>query len=119
MSDFITLQSAIDMTTLYRKEKEDILQVKYQNKNILANSETFDKKQIELLLSKPGCEKIRVYYGMDNDLKVHALLVAVDGTGADILPVGDSQKVTTPGDDILENATRCPPDCGAPSPLNP
>jgi len=119
MSDFISLQSAIGMTTLYRKEKENILQATYQNKNILAISETFDKNQIELLLSKPGCEKIRINYGMDGELKIHAILVAVDVDNNDILPFIDHAKVTNSDDDILENGVRCPPMCSPPSPLNP
>lgn len=119
MSNFISLQTAIDMTTLYRKEREEILQTQYQNRDILAKSETFEKDQILKLLAKQGCEKLRVYYGMDGELKVHAILVPVNANNEDILPEKGILLDQTVDEDILDNGMRCPPDCSAPSPLNP
>jgi hypothetical protein len=44
---FISLQTGIDMTTLYRQEKENILATAYKNQNILPISETFDRAAID------------------------------------------------------------------------
>ena len=118
MSAFISLEQAIAMTTLYRNQKETVLAVKYQHQNILANCETFERDNLETLLAKPGCEKIRVYYGMSEDLKVHAILVPVNVKDEDILP-DTSTALGGPGDGILDEAVRCPVDCPPPSPLNP
>ncbi|MEO7983497.1 MAG: hypothetical protein ABI688_05395, partial [Bacteroidota bacterium] len=74
MSQFISLQEGIAMTTLYRKEKETILAAPFKGKNILARCETFDRAEIDTLLAKPDCVRIRVYYGMDETLNVHAIL---------------------------------------------
>ena len=114
MSQFISLQQAIDMTTLYRQQKENILEPAYKNQNIQPRCETFDRATLDTLLAKPDCVSIRIYYGMDASLKVHAILVAVDNKGNDILPASGMG-----GMDIVEDGQRCPVDCPPPSPLNP
>lgn len=119
MSTFISLQKAIDMTTLYRKENEEILQDQYRNKDILVRSETFEKKQIEVLLAKEGCEKLRVYYGMDESLKIHAILVPVNSNNEDMLPAAQKVGDPIPEEGIIDGGVRCPPDCPPPSELNP
>ena len=116
MSQFISLQQAIDMTTLYRAERENILAEAYKEQNILALSETFDRGEIDEILSKSGCEAIRIYYGMDEELRVHAILVPVDENNEDILP--PSNEINVVGDDIVEQSRRCPDDCPPESPLN-
>lgn len=118
MSQFISLQEAVAMTTLYRQEKENILATAYKGQNILARSETFDRAAIDVLLAKSGCAALRVYYGMSEDLKVHAILVPVDEENADILPEL-TVSLTDDDDDIVERGVRCPEDCPPPSPLNP
>jgi hypothetical protein len=116
MSQFISLKQAVDMTTLYRQQKEKIL-ASGLDKNILARCETFDRDIFDALLSKPGCSAIRIYYGMDSTLKVHAVVVAVDGSDKDILP--DTATLNDVGTDIGEESRRCPDDCPPPSELNP
>ena len=117
MSQFISLEQAVAMTTLYRNENEKILAPEFQGQNILCRSETFDREVFDSLLSKPDCKYIRVYYGMDDELKVHAIVVAADSNNRDILP---PKGVGLPGDgDIGENARRCPDDCPQKSDLNP
>lgn len=113
---FITLQQGIDMTKLYRQQKENILS--YKDKNILPLNETFDRAALDTLLQKTGCTAIRIYYGMNEDLSVHAILVAVNENNEDILP--PSQATTTDGadDSLAEQGIRCPPDCPPTSPLN-
>lgn len=117
MSEFISLQEAVDMTTQYRNEKENILIPARQNQNILPLNETFSRAEIDILLAKPDCTGIRVYFGMKTDFKVYAILVAVDSLDRDILPPA-FKSMTVVDDDVLERGTRCPPDCPPPSPLN-
>lgn len=118
MNHFISLQEAIDMTSLYRAERENILKTEYQNQNILAYSEAFEKAAFETLLAKNGCAGLRIYYGMSEDLKVHAVIVAIDAEGNDILPVYAIETASTEGEDILERGNRCPDICPSASVLN-
>ncbi|HMT73938.1 MAG TPA: hypothetical protein PKA77_07715 [Chitinophagaceae bacterium] len=119
MSQFISLEEAVAMTTLYREEKEKILADAFKGQNILCICETFDKDVIEKLLAKPGCAALRIYYGMDESLKVHAIIVAVNEKNEDILPKEAGLKDPDTGDDIAEQSRRCPDDCPPESPLNP
>lgn len=117
MSNFISLEKAIAMTKLYRKEMNEILAQPYQGQNILSICETFEKEDIEKLLAKKGCEKLRIYYGMDENRGVHAILVAVNSSNEDILPSGVTVAEIVE-EDILENAHKCPVMCPPSSPLN-
>ena len=116
-SHFISLQQAIDMTRLYRKEKGNILEPDYRGKNILANCETFNREALDYLLAEKGCAGIRIYYGMDAELKVHAILVGVNELNEDMLPPL-SAKLGEEGDQIAEDSQRCPDECPPDSPLN-
>lgn len=118
MNHFITLQEAIEMTTLYRQEHENILKPAYQNQNVLARSEAFDRAAFETLLAKNGCAGLRIYYGMDAQLKVHAIIVPIDVNGNDILPLQNLTSGEEEGDDIAERGLRCPDICPTDSPLN-
>lgn len=112
----ISLQTAIDMTTLYRANRETILNTSYQGKNVLPLSETFNRGAIDALLATTNCAGIRIYYGMDEDDKVHAILVAVNSSNEDLLP-GNS--LTEDEDPIIvELGQRCPPVCAPQSDLN-
>lgn len=117
MSNFISLQEASQMTALYRKEMNQILADPFKEKNILSICETFDKKNLLSLINKPGCEKIRIYYGMDQNLSVHAILVAVNNNDEDILPSLE-KSTSVEEQDILEQADKCPVFCPPASPLN-
>lgn len=119
MSQFISLAEAIDMTTRYRTEKDSILKEPFIGENILCISETFDKSVVEKILSKPGCHSLRIYYGMQPDLTIHAILVAADADGHDILPTGSANASEEDDESIAEMAMRCPPICPRPSQLNP
>ena len=118
MSEFISLQEAVDMTTQYRNEKENILIPARQGQNILPNCETFSRAQIDMLLAKPDCTGIRIYYGMKPDFKVYTIIVAVDSQNRNILPPSGKSMVQSVDDDIVERGTRCPPDCPPSSPLD-
>ena len=119
MNHFISLQTAIDMTTVYRQNRLAILKTEYQQQDILSLSETFDRAAIDVLLSKSGCTKLRIYYGMDTDMSIHAILVAADAENADILPAANAvESIETEEDDIAERGIRCPEICPEPSVLN-
>jgi len=103
----ISLQQAIDMTTLYRENRPANFPI----------CETFEKDAINTLLAVTGCAFLRIYYGMKADGLVDAIMVAANADGEDILPAAAA---VTGGDAvILEDGYRCPDDCPAPSPLNP
>ncbi len=115
----IPLNEAIDMTTRYRDNKESILQSQYMGKDILPVCESFDPSIFATLTNVTGYAGIRIYYGMDESLKVHAILVAYDASGNDILPNDSGNVSATTGGGVLgEDGTRCPPFCPPPSPLN-
>lgn len=102
----ILLQTAVDMTTLYRANKPVNFPI----------CETFELEAINRLLSSPGCASLRIYYGMKADKQVDAILVAVNEAGEDILP-NPALSATTDAV-ILEDSLRCPDDCPPKSPLN-
>ena len=106
----ISLQQAIDMTTLYRANRPSNFPI----------CETFEVDIINKLLSTEGCRFLRIYYGMKPDLSVDAILVAVNANNEDILPSNDNQAVNTVASEkvIGEDGYRCPPDCPSASKLN-
>jgi len=115
-SHYITLQTAVDMTALYRTNREAMLDPVYQNKDVLPLNETFNRAAIEALLDLPGCAGIRIYGGQDDSDRVHSILVAVNAENEDIL--GSASK-DTEDPVIVEVGQRCPPTCPPESPLNP
>ena len=119
-SHFISLEKAVAMTSRYRNNKEQILATTYQDSDILALNESFDRAAIDTLLATPGCAGMRIYYGMDTALKVHAVMVAVNADNEDILPAGTETASNSAEDDpiIVEEGQRCPPICPGGSPLN-
>ena len=114
LDHFISLSKAIDMTSRYRSEKENIIDPTYRNDGLLLQSETFDREAFEALLNSNGCAGIRAYFGMDTDLKVRVLFVAVNNENEDMLPSGGT------GTDlkIVEAGQSCPVVCPPASPLN-
>jgi len=115
----IPLSIAAEMTARYRQNRNTILEEHYKNQDILPICETFSVDAIEEILAQPGCISLRIYYGMDDKLKVHAILVGADSTGKDILPSTDSKTLTENEEDIImEKGTRCPVDCPPASDLN-
>ena len=120
MSNAITLKQAVDLTTRYRAAKNEMLKAEYVEKNILPACETFEREAIDKLLAHPGCARLRIYLGMNEDQDICTILVGVDAEGKDMLPAIESTGEA--GDDdpvIVEDGIRCPPICPPPSPLNP
>ena len=116
MSHFIPLSEAVEMTKRYRQNRDAVLQTSYQNQNLLPVCETFERSAFDALLSKPDCAFIRIYYGMDADMKIHAIIVAADPNDRDILPLSTASNDEE--DDILDRANRCPDLCPPESALN-
>ena len=115
-ANFISLNTAIDMTSRYRSDKESILALSYQNQNILPNSETFNRNAFDVLLALDACAALRIYYGMDANSKVHAIIVPVNSSNQDILPFSNALSISNPG--IVEEGQRCPDLCPPSSSLN-
>lgn len=113
----IPLATAVEMTARFRNNQNNILKPGYQNANIIPVCETFTRSAVQALLSQSGCEALRIYYGMDENLKIHAILVGVNDNNADILPAQNSLSESSEGV-ILEDGQRCPPSCPPDSPLN-
>jgi hypothetical protein len=111
----ISLNDAATMTTFYRNNKSTILNTSYSS--VLCNSETFNLEDVNTMLAASGAAGMRIYYGMDENYNVHAILVAVDEEGNDILPEENSGLNTDPIV-IIEQGIRCPPTCPDSSPLN-
>lgn len=103
----ISLQTAIDMTMLYRKNHPANFPI----------CETFEKAAVERLLATEGCASLRIYYGMKENERVDAILVAANASGEDILP---ATALAASADDpvILEDGLRCPDYCPPFSSLN-
>ena len=119
-SHFISLDQAIQMTSVCRDNRDNIMAPAYKGKDILPLSETYNRAAFDKLLATPGCEGLRIYYGMDQNLQLHAVVVAVNADNQDLLPSSASATSTPDSDDdvIVEEGQRCPPICPDPSPLN-
>lgn len=107
------------MTTLFRANKETILATGYKNMKILPKAESFPASVVNQVLAQTGCQGLRIYYGMDPTLKVHAILVGYDATDKDILPPTVTLTEADPSGLIVERGVRCPDTCPPPSVLNP
>lgn len=112
-SHVISLDRAKEMTATYRTNRETILLPQNQGQDILPLSETFNRQAFDQLLGTPGCAGIRIYYGMDEQLKVHAVIVAVNESNEDLLPASAAQAADEAIDDpvIIDEGQRCPPIC--------
>lgn len=115
---FISLPKAIEMTTRYRQNKEAVLTPEYAAKGVLSICDTFNKSAVETLLKKTGCAALRLYYGMDENMVIRPILVAVNEKDEDMLPAISTLENGDPGDDIVDDTIKCPPICPPPSPLN-
>jgi hypothetical protein len=118
MNHFISLATAADMTRTFRANREAILEPSYQGLNLLPICETFDRDAFDQLLLQEGCDGVRIYYGMDDGMQVHAVIVGVDAAGADMVSGGAGVSLVAEGDVIIENGGRCPDICPGGSPLN-
>lgn len=118
MNNYISLEQAIAMTTLYRKNKETVLDSKYKGQDLLPISETFDRAAFDSLLGETDCTYVRIYLCMDEDLKLRIIAVGANSKNEDILPAAGQAKLDDGSGVIVEDGNRCPPYCPPPSKLN-
>ncbi|QEC67918.1 hypothetical protein FRZ67_11630 [Panacibacter ginsenosidivorans] len=104
----ISLQQAIDMTTLYRANRPAAFPI----------CETFEKSSVLALLSHVDAAYLRVYYGMKASGEVDAILVVANSENEDILSESDTNEIDSTETLILEDGFRCPQYCPPSSPLN-
>ncbi len=92
MSHQITLKQAIELTTTYQKEKNQILKAEYANTNMLPVSETFHKSAFEELINQPGCVKIKsLFWHGFRIRKCDLVFVGEDKNDEDLLPPANAQ----------------------------
>jgi hypothetical protein len=104
----ISLQQAIEYTTRFR-----------ENPGVdMPYSETFSADSVRALLAQNGSHSFRIYLGRKADNRICSVLVAVNESGHDILPLTSNTRETDDDGIILEDAFQCPPVCPPPSPLN-
>jgi len=122
MNNVISLEQAIAMTTLFREQRDSLINPDILGKNILPDSETFDRTVFDKILSQPGCVGLRIYAGLTPELMRKSIIIGVNEENEDMLPAS----LTTSGEEgdgeddlIAEEGQACPPFCPPPSPLNP
>ncbi|MCW3074284.1 MAG: hypothetical protein JWP69_1353 [Flaviaesturariibacter sp.] len=121
MNHFISLALAEQMTGQYRTSYQTILKPEFEGDGILPLCESFDRAPFDTLLSKPGCTGLRIYYGMDEALKIHAIIVGTNEAGEDMLTTANTSGLSSaaePVEEIIEKGNRCPDICPPESPLN-
>ncbi|MDB5191487.1 MAG: hypothetical protein JWQ96_1050 [Segetibacter sp.] len=112
----ISLADAVTMTTRYRKNRETVLKTIYVADAVLPTCETFNKAAFSTYMNNEACKAIRIYYGMDEDLCLHAILVGVNEDNEDMV---ETESLLEADDEvILEEGQRCPPMCPPASVLN-
>ena len=102
------------MKQAYADNKNSILQPPFQGSEFLCISELFNIDAINTLAAVDACAGMRIYYGMDPEKKVHAMMVAVGQDGRDILPDAQAAKFAAASGTkppIVEEGQRCPPSC--------
>jgi hypothetical protein len=104
----ISLEQAVAMTTLYRSNRPSDFPV----------CETFPLTAIQSLVANPAAAFFRIYYGMKENMLVHAILVVADSEGNDLLPAANRLAEDEDDNEILEDSIRCPNVCPPDSPLN-
>lgn len=107
------------MVRTYREQRSTILKPEFEGSNTLADSEVFNREALDRLLAVPGCAGVRIYYGMNEGLQVHAILVAVDEDNTDLVAAASSEPLPAEDPVIVQEAIRCPPTCPPGSGLNP
>ena len=108
MTHQISLATAIDLTTRYRNDHPSDYPI----------CETFQLASILRLLSTPGAAYLRIYYGLQSNGNMDAVLVAADKDNKDLIPSAGASTASDDDPPILEDGFRCPPTCPPDSPLN-
>jgi hypothetical protein len=86
---FIPLETANRYIKNFHKNRTALIPKDLQEEDrrvaILPFSETFNIKSVSKLLSRRGCEGLRVHFGLNDHSQVVLVLRAVDGFGNDIV----------------------------------
>lgn len=98
----ITLDAAAKLTKKYRSIGTIVPSL-----GVLIKGEFFGKNAMVEILNQNGCVGLRMYYGADDLLVPHMVIVGVDANGDD--------QVTGK---IAEHSMLCPPACGTLNKLN-
>lgn len=118
MNHFITLTEAMALTRRFRENRGAGSNAAQHSLDILPLAETFDRSAVDTIMAQPDCVSVRIYYGMSEDLKIHAILVGVNSNNQDIIPTATAKTMADTTDVIAENGMRCPDICDTTSPLN-
>lgn len=120
-TNLIPLSKAKKLKDNFKQKKKDLINPKITAKDVIPDSETFNRTAIEKLLALPGCVGIRVYTGMNEEDQLCLILVGVNDKGEDlIIPTMSTAGLTVEGEgEVVEDGMRCPPSCPPPSSLNP
>lgn len=83
-----------------------------KGKKVETNASFIGRDWIEKLLAKPGCTGIWVNYGESEDGKsLQPYFIAGDVNGNHIMADTTNALSDQAGDDIINLATQCPPNC--------
>ena len=83
-----------------------------KNKKVETNASFIGRDWLEKLLAKPGCTGIWVNYGESEDGKsLEPYFIAGDENGKYILSAETTLSVEVASDDIINQTTKCPPEC--------
>lgn len=106
MKNLVRLSDAKLMVKTYLENKSKVI----PNDSTLPNTETFESEAFVALLKQPDCVKVRLYYGMKENLEICAIIVGVDSNGNEIYIENNS--LNGEGDTyVIEDGLRCPPIC--------
>lgn len=114
-SHSIPIHYAIQLTSRLRNNRELVLDISYKGQEIIPVSETFNRTDVDNLLAQEGAAGIRIYYGMDAENRINAVLVAVNENNQDLIPMTTFRGMEAL---ILQEGQRCPVICPPESPLN-
>ena len=101
----------------------------YRNQNPGApKGHRINKSQLDAILSQPGCEGIRVYYGLDEDNNRKLVMVGIDADENDIISTSttaalrtassDTESADTASVSVATDFPTCPPTCCPENTLN-
>ncbi len=113
-NNLITRKQLDDMRALYRAYKDNPAAHSFPKTSLPYHSD-FTKDAFVKLVQTTGAEKIRILYGMTEDdvegLIVHAISVALDANGHEILPPEGDGGLQDGDPVIVDEGQRCPPMC--------
>jgi hypothetical protein len=106
MKNLVPLADGKEMVKTYLENKKKVI----LNDSTLPNTETFDSDAFVELLKQPDCVKIRLYYGMKENLEICAIIVGVDSNGNEIY-VENKGLNGIEETYVIEDGQKCPPYC--------